>query len=40
MANMPYWPIFPGNWEGQMAPLRGLRNEEPRFGDILLCKSH
>ena len=33
-------PIFPLNWDGQMAPVRGLKDEELRLLDILLCKSH
>ena len=33
-------PIFAGNWEGQRAPVRGLKEEEKRFLDILLCKSN
>ena len=40
MANRPFWPVFPLNWEGQMAPLRGLKEDELRLLDILLCKSH
>ena len=33
-------PIYPGNWDGQISPVRGLKEEEERFLDILLCKSH
>ena len=36
MANRPFLPIYPLNWEGEMAPLRGLKEEELRILDILL----
>ena len=38
MANRPYIPIYPGNWDNRMAPLGGLREAELRLLDILLCK--
>ena len=38
MANRPYIPIYPANWENRMAPLHGLREAELRLLDILLCK--
>ena len=31
MANRPYQPILPMNWDGQMAPIRGMKEEENRL---------
>ena len=34
MANRPYLPIYPENWENKMVPLHGLRETELRLLDI------